>query len=265
LGKEVKQGMKRSHLFGTILALVLVVSVAVATIVPALAHNNRDDDEPKTPPVPGTLKSYGYGGYVLLQLPSPSMPSHPYNMRLSITHFDERSANGKEDYISIYVWSTAYPGGSRFVWIGGISDVQAGIDFVKAMYTGFVGAAYHIKVEDSELEITKKDDVLTVNLTKSVAFNIGDPWAQHYKDLNFTFPPMTLTFRGFDEVYKEEGAPTKLAPPASGAGWTIQNTQWRKPAWIEVSIPAWYGSTVLHTEGYINTKFVMTITPPPAP
>jgi hypothetical protein len=260
LEKEVKQEMKRSHLFGTILALVLMVSVAIASVVPALAHN-----KPEAPPAPDTLKSYGYGGYVLLQLPSPSTPSHPYNLRLGVTHFDERSANGKEDYISIYMWSAAYPGGSRFVWIGGISDAQAGIDFMKAMYTGYVGAAYHIKVEDVELEITKKGDVITVNLTKSVAFNIGDPWPQHLKDLNFTLPPMTLEFRGFDEVYKVEGAPSTLAPPASGAGWTTQRTDWRKPAWVEASIPAWYGNTLLHSEGYINTKFVMTWTPPAAP
>jgi hypothetical protein len=252
--------MKRSHMFGTFVALVLVVSVAVAAVVPALAHNKPED-----PPAPGTLKSYGYGGYVLLQLPSPSTPSHPHNLRLAATHFDERSANGEEDYLDIYVWSTAYPGGSRFVWLGGFSDSQAGVDFMKAMYTGFVGAELARKVEDKDLEISKKGDVLTVNLTKAIVYEIGDPWPQHLKDLNFTLPPMVLEFRGVDEVYKEEGAPNTLAPPASGAGWTTQRTDWRKPSWVEVSIPAWYRTMVIHTEGYINTKFVMTWTPPPAP
>jgi hypothetical protein len=251
--------MKRSHLFGTILALVLAISVAVATIVPALAHNKPED-----PHAPGTLKSYGYGGYVLLQLPSPSTPSHPYNLRLGVNHFDERSANGEEDYIDIYVWCAAFPGGSRFVWLGGITDSQAGFDFIKALYTGFVGAETSKKVEDMDLEISKKGDVLTVNLTKTIVYEIGDPWPQHLKDLNFTLPPMTLIFRGFDEVYKEEGAPNTLAPPASGAGWTQQRTDWRKPAWVEVSISAWYRQFLIHTEGYITTKFAMTWTPPPA-
>jgi hypothetical protein len=257
LGKEVKKLNKK--LLGTVLALAMII--IVAAVAPALAHK----DKPTDTPAPSTLKSYGYGGYVLLQLPSPSTPSHPYNLRLGVTHFDERSANGKEDYLSIYVWSTAYPGGSRFVWIGGISDAQAGIDFMKAMYTPYVGAAYHIKVDDEQIEVSKKGDVITFNLTTAVSFNIGDPWAQHLKDLSFTLPPMVLEFRGFDEVYKVEGAPSTLAPPASGAGWTTQRTDWRKPAWVEVSIPAWYGSTLLHTEGYVNTKFVMTWTPPPAP
>jgi hypothetical protein len=252
--------MKRSHLFGTILALVLVVSVAVAAVVPALAHNKPEDS-----PAPGTLKSYGNGGYVLLQLPSPSTPSHPYNLRIIPNNFDERSANGDEDDLEIYVWCAAYPGGSRFVWLGGITDAQAGVDFLKAIYTGILGAETAKKVEDKDIEISKKGDVLTVNLTKAIVYEIGDPWPQYLKDLNFTLPPMTLEFRGFDEVYKVEGAPATVTPPSSGAGWTQQRTDWRKPAWVEVSIPAWYRTALIHTEGYINTKFVMTWTPPPAP
>jgi hypothetical protein len=35
-------------------------------------------------------------------------------------------------------------------------------------------------------------------------FEIGDPWPQHLKDLNFTFPAMTLEFRGIDETQKTE-------------------------------------------------------------
>jgi len=252
--------MKRSHLFGTLLVLILTASVAVVAVVPALAHNKPED-----PPAPGTLKSHGYGGYVLLQLPSPATPSHPYNLRLAASHFDERSANGEEDYLDIYVWSPQYPGGSRFVWLGGITDSQEGFDFMKAMYTGYVGAEMTKKVEDKDIEISKKGDVLTVNLTKAIVYEIGNPWPQHLKDLNFTLPPMTLEFRGFDEIYKEEGAPTTLAPPASGAGWTTQRTDWRKPAWVEVSIPAWYRQFLIHDVGYINTKFAMTWTPPPAP
>jgi hypothetical protein len=252
--------MKRSHMFGTFVALVLVVSVAIATVVPALAHNKPEDS-----PASGTLKSYGNGGYVLLQLPSPSTPSHPYNLRIIPNNFDERSANGDEDDLEIYVWCAAYPGGSRFVWLGGITDAQAGVDFLKAIYTGILGAETAKKVEDKDIEISKKGDVLTVNLTKAIVYEIGDPWPQYLKDLNFTLPPMTLEFRGFDEVYKVEGAPTTVTPPSSGAGWTQQRTDWRKPAWVEVSIPAWYRTALIHTEGYINTKFVMTWTPPPAP
>jgi len=240
---------------GIVLFFAFIMIIAATS--PALAHNNHQD-----PPVADSMKSYGSSSYVVLQLPSPSAPSHPYNLRLGARHFTEGSVNGEEDYLGIYVWSANYPGGSRFVWIGGISDSQAGLDFVKVIYTGYVGAVNHIKVEDSELEVTKKGDVLTVNLTKSVTFNIGDPWAQHLKDLNFTLPAMTLVFRGFDEIYKVDDAATKIVPPASGAGWTVQQTFWREPAWVEVSIPGWYGNTLMHADGYFNTKFVETWTPP---
>ncbi len=241
--------------------LVIVIAFSIimigAVLTPTLAHNDH-----KNPPATDSMKSYGTGGYVLLQLPSPSTPSHPYNIRLGIRDFDARSINGKEDYLSIYVWCTNFPGGSRFVWIGGISDSQAGIDFVEEIYTGYVGAVNHIKVEDNELKITKQGDVLTVNLTKAIKFEVGDPWPQHLKDLNFTLPAMTLQFRGFDQEYKVEDAPATLAPPASGAGWIIEASYLRKPAWIETSIPAWYATTIIHSEGYINMKFVETWTPP---
>jgi hypothetical protein len=271
--------MKKSHMFGTLLTLILAASVAVAVIIPSIALN--------APSASGTLKAYGYSGEVLLQLPSPSIPSHPYNLRFLVQHYDERSAHGKEDVLGIYVWSTAYPGGSRFVWIGAIRDNQASIDFQKAMYGGVVGAENQMKVEDKELEIWTETasaqsgngrwnwdeygryvwgadggEVLKVNLTKAVTFNVGDPWPQHWKDLNFTLPPMTLEFRGFDEVFKDEVPPATLAPPYSGAGWTQQITAWRMPAWVEVTIPAWYRAINSYVVGQFNKKVEITWTPP---
>jgi len=245
--------MKRSKLLGAILSSLLVASVAI-TIVPALAYNRSHSS---------TLKQAGFSGYVLLQLPSPATPSHPYYLRLLVQHFDKLSLQGEEDAIGIYVWSPNYPGASRFVWIGAIRDNQAGIDFMKLLYTGFVAADNQIKVDDNELEITKKGDVLTVNLTKPVKFEIGDPWPQHLKDLNFTFPAMTLEFRGLDETKKTENAPATLAPPASGAGWINQVTTWDQPAWVETRIPAWYGSTLIHTDGVLTKKVDIAWTPPP--
>lgn len=246
--------MKRNHLLGILLASILTVSFAV-TFAPTLAKNKPNESS--------NLKSYGYDGYTVLQLPSPSTPSHPYNLRLRATHYDARSINGEEDYLSVYVWCAAFPGGSKFVWIGGITDSQAGIDFVIDKYTGYVGAAYHVKVEDGELAICKKFDVITVNLTKAVTFNVSDPWPQHLKDLSFTLPPMTIEFRGIDTSFEEKEAPATLTPPASGAGWTTQTVYYRMPAWVQVSIPAWYGNTVLNVDGKISTRFINTWTPPP--
>lgn len=243
-------------LLGTVLALAVII--AVAAVTPTLAHN------PSTPPAPGVLHSYGYTGEVIIQLPSPSTPSHPYNLRINAVHFEKRSANGLEDYITVYVWASNYQGG-RFVAVALATDAQAGVDFVKTMYTGAPFAQNTIKVADNELEMWKEGDVLTVNLTKAIDVKIGDPFPQALKDLNFTLPPLTLVFRGFDEVFKDEGAPSTLPPSLSGAGWTQQVTNWRQPAWVSVSIPSWIGSITMPMVGTFNRKIVMTYTPPPAP
>lgn len=240
-------------LLGTVLALAVII--AVAAVTPTLAHN------PCTPSASGVLHSYGYSGDVIIQLPSPSTPSHPYNLRIVATHFDARSANGVEDYITVHVWAPNYQKGS-FVAVACVSDAQAGVDFVKAMYTGAPFAQNTIKVADDELEMWKEGDILTVNLTKAIDIKIGNPFPQALKDLNFTLQPMTLEFRGFDEVFKDEGAPSTIPPSLSGAGWTQQVTHWRQPAWVRVSIPAWIGSVVMPTVGTFNKKTVMTYTPP---
>jgi len=248
-------------ILGTVLALIVII--AVAAVAPALAHNKPDEESDS--PAPGTQVAYYSGGDVTLQLPSPAVPSHHYNLRIVARDLDKRSYNGAEDYMVIYVWAPSYPGGGRFVPVALISDNQAGVDFVKMIYTGYlIGLSQNvIKVEDKELEVWKEDDVLMANLTKAIDIKIGDPAPQYGKDLNFTLPPLTLEFRGFDEVFKEEGAPTTI-PVGTGKGWTSQSTAWKKPAWVCAWIPAWLGSIAYTTVGTFDKKVINTWTPPPA-
>jgi hypothetical protein len=245
--------MKRSHVFGTILAVILVVSVAVAAIAPAFAHQ-----KPRSPPVLDTEYVFGSGADVILQLPS-GVPSHHTDLKFAVQHGNKQSTKGAEDVMSVFIW---VPTRNAYTRLAIITDNPLTAESTKKMYAGMVTAQNIILVADNELEVWKKGDVLTANLTKAIPIIIGDPAPQWAKDLNFTLPPIALEFRGFDQTFREEESGA-FAPSPPYSGWTFSTASVNKPAWVRVWIRPWLGTTVYTTVGTLNVQLTQTFTPPP--
>jgi hypothetical protein len=251
--------MKRSHLFGAILALVLMVSVAVATIVPALAHNNRDDDKKPNPADPNKEYVYGRGGRIVLNLPAGGV-CNKTNIGLSFLDVDNRSTKGAEDCINVELW---IPSQSRFRFMVMIDDNPVAITSSKTMFSGMTYVQY-IQVADTELEVWREGDTIIANLTKPIDITFGNPLppTSIYRDLNFTLPAMTVTFVKNGPIYEKTETTTTYTGWAGASNWTVTTKYWNAPGFVSVSIPAWLGSATLPVAGYYREKIVLDITKP---
>jgi hypothetical protein len=245
--------MKRSIVFGSGLALSLVVIIAVATVIPALAHNNK----------PSGPTLYTTGGQVLLQLPpgTPTYPpgpvGHPTALRIFVDDVDRRSAFGAADVMLVSMWAPAY---NKFIPVVYISDNPdpAFSALIKAAWAGIISPQNVIMVADNELEVWKRGDVVTANLTKAIDVKFTNPL---FKAYNFTLQPTAIEFRGIDDAYREPEATTNLL-----SGYKVTITSIDKPAWVRVRIPAWLGGQQIEFAGVLNLHETMTyIPPPPAP
>lgn len=241
--------MKRSVVFGSGLALSLAVIIAVATVIPALAHNNK----------PSGPTLYSSGGHVTLQLPpgTPTYPpgpvGHPTALRFYVDDVDRRSAFGAADLMLVSMWVPAY---NRFVPVAYILDNPAYSDLLKAAWAGYIGPQNIFTVADNELEVWRRGDVVTANLTKAIDVK----FTTLIKAYNFTLQPTAIEFRGIDSAYMEPEETTNLP-----SGYKLTITSIDKPAWVRVWIPAWLGSDSLEFAGVLNLHETMTYIAPSAP
>lgn len=236
---------------GTILTLSLAVIIAVAAVVPALAHSNHYDGGKSASPI----TNYGSGGSVHVQLP-PGEPSHPTILMIDAYDIDKRSSFGAMDLMMVWLW---VPSSNLHAPVALISDNPNPdfFDFAKTLFNNTpvwipaAGMTNVFEVADDELEVWKRGDVLTANLTVPISITLPEPLGG-----SFTFPPTALEFRGFDTAFREEN---------TLPGYTT-TTSIKKPAWVRLWIPEWTG-------GAIPTEFVGTLwmylkrtyTLPPAP
>ena len=242
---------KKSVVLGTVLALSLAVIIAVAAVIPAFAHEK---------PSGQTLYSKG-GGDVTLQLPlgTGALATRPTALRIFADIYDKRSEGGAADSIVVYMWAL-----NRFWPVAYISDNDEHNNLIKATWVNSLvwhptAAPNVFKVEDEELEVCKRGDIVTVNLTVARAIKFGDVFPS-FKPFNFTLQPMTLEFRGIDNAYS---VPEVTASFPSG--YTLTETQLSKPAWVQVEIPLWLGTQPIEFAGVLDVHGTMTYIAPPPP
>jgi hypothetical protein len=235
----------------TIVALSLAVIIAVAAVVPALAHSNHCNGGKSDSPI----TNYGSGGSVHVQLP-PGEPSHPTILMIDAYDIDRRSSFGAMDIMMVWLW---VPSLNLHAPVALISDNPNPdfFDFAKALFNNTpvwipaAGMTNVFEVADGELEVRKRGDVLTANLTAPISITLPEPLGG-----SFTFPPTALEFRGFDTAFREESAL---------AGYTT-TVSINKPAWVRLWIPQWTGGAI-PTE-FVGTLWIQlkrTYTLPPAP
>ena len=191
---------------------------------------------------------YSRQGYVTLQLPQGD-PAHPTDIRLGAYDGLSKSFNGKEDFLVVALWA---PPANTYVPVALITDNQGGFDSVTKYYAGLPIPLVDniVKVGDKDIEVWKSGDVLKAELSIPVEITaFGE---------TFTLPPLTMVFRGFDSTYKEK---TDVATYPSG--WSGYEKVWKKPAWVQVNIPAWLGTVpAVETVGFFNVNAIHTMMPP---
>ena len=124
------------------------------------------------------------------------------------------------------------------------------------------------EVSDTELEVHKRGDVLTAELTVplDLALNFSKVTGplKFLGDLSFTLAPIKIEIRGFDSIFKDE-AVMNLVPHPPLSGYTITQEAINKPAWVRVWSTPWLGFTPQCTAGTLFVHVTRTYTPPPAP
>jgi len=242
---------------GVVLALSLAAIIAVAAVVPALAHGNQSGDDKR-----GSLITfYGNGGSVFLQLPT-GIPSHPTTMQIEVYDFDRRSYFGAMNVMVVYLWVPARnsPASVAICSDNPNPDFYA---FAKMLFNNTPVWTPPImpnifQVADKELEVRKHGDTLTANLTVPLNITLPAPLGG-----SFTLPPTALEFRGIGDAFNDEGTVSLLpSPPLSG--YTITMKFIGKPAWVRLWIKPWIGVFPISFDGTLFMRATRTYTPPPA-
>jgi hypothetical protein len=248
--------MKKSVVLGTVLALSLAVIIAVAAVVPALAHVKKSGPT-----------FYSTGGQVILQLPpgGGALATRPTDFKIFVDHFNRQSDFGAFDQIIISRW---IPATNSFMPIAIITDNNdtAYLNLLKDAYAGL--PVWHsggaptfeniLPVDDEQLDVSSHGDVVTADLKVPVSISLSDGVGG-----NFTLPPMTVVFRGIDATYSRQST-SKLLPTPPLSGYVIEFSSKDKPAWASIEIPAWFKDTSFEFVGIINVHETMTyIAPPP--
>ena len=254
-------------ILGTVVALFLAVIIAVVAVVPTLAYgNNRYCDNSDS-----LTTFYGNGGNFNLQLP-PGVPSHPTDLHFVVFDFDRRSTFGSIDAMIVALWVPALNG---YASVAVVSD-SPNPEFFDHSYTVLGGTPVWnpakgfsniFSVSDTELEVHKRGDVLTAELTVPVEIALpfqNLPAFAFLGDLSFTLPPIKIEIRGFNSIFKDE-AVQNLVPHPPLSGYTITQNTINKPAWVRFWSTSWLGAAPQYTTGSLYVHVTRTYTPPPAP
>ena len=251
---------------GTVLALSLAAIIAVAAVVPALAYGKKSDDDKSD----SLTTFYGSGGNFNLQLP-PGVPSHPTDLRFEVFDFDRRSTFGSFGVMTVALWVPALNG---YVPVAVVSD-SPNPEFFDHAHTVLGGTppwnpakgfSNIFPVSDTELEVNKRGNVLTAELTVPVEIALpfqNLPAFASLGDMSFTLPSIKIEIRGFDSTFKDE-AVQNIVPHPPLSGYTITQNTINRPAWVRVWSTPWLGVAPQYTTGTLFVHVTRTYTPPPA-
>jgi hypothetical protein len=254
-------------ILGTVVALFLAVIIAVVAVVPTLAYgNNRYCDNSDS-----LTTFYGSGGNFNLQLPL-GVPSRPTDLHFVVFDFDRRSTFGSMDALIVALWVPALNGYASVAVVSNSPNPE----FFDHTYTVLGGTPvwnpaagmFNIfDVSDTELEVHKRGNVLTAELTVpldlALDFSKVTGPLKVLGDLSFTLPPIKIEIRGFDSIFRDE-AVQKLVPHPPLSGYTITQNTINKPAWVRFWSTPWLGAAPQYTTGTLYVHVTRTYTPPPA-
>ena len=264
--------MERRLLFGTVLALSVII--AVAAVAPVLANHIQngpysDDD---------AVKFYSNAGNVILQLPpapnktGTGIPAHPTDLQFVVGDWEKHSAFGAAGHDLLYValWIPVRNAYAPVAFITDNNDTDF-LNFIKTAWNSTfiwferttIPSPYFrnvLTVAPEELEVSRHGDVVTAYLTREVNIYlpfqglIGTPVAV-MGNQTFTLPSMSLEFRGIDTPYKSEITPTLPS------GYALKEAGWEKPAWVSAEIPQWL-NVRFKAVGTTMHNWKVTYTPP---
>lgn len=249
-----------------LLSLSLAITIGVAAVVPAFAHEDKGDTANGS-----NVMAYGEHGEVIIQLPTGSPKvTNVTSLRLIAANFNKKSTFGAYDTLVVSLWE---PIANAYVPVAQISNVPnlALQTFLHAFYNNtpvWNGLMPNvINVTEKDFKVWMDDDILMANLTTTVKitlpFNlmVGTPYAT-WGNQTFNLPPITLMFRPIAHGFHWEESATLTKPPLSGYTMTVKSTM--NPAWVKVDIPAWVKAVWLEVSGHICTHITQTGIPPAA-
>jgi len=234
--------MKRKLILGTVLALVLTTIVVTASFATTLASHDGNS---------GTVTDKVNYGYALIDLTTMGRP----NLRLNVENI-QKSPLGPGDRLTIAMF---VPGMGYFP-VAIIGDNPAAVDLLKTVYLGSAAGQNGIVVAKDVLEVWTEGNTLIVNLTQPVNINIGDPFPQPLKNLNFTLPPFSMTFEGITSPKCESGTLVSLV-----SQYTIESTaRDSRGAFVGFACTAWGFPQPFPftTTGFYTLHLVNVYTPP---
>ena len=249
-------------LAGVLLITILLSIIATAILSPALARSNNKKE---------SLTIFrGSGGTFNLQLPD-GIPSHPTNLQFVFFDFDKRSTVGAFDAMIIALWVPTLNG---YLPVGVVSD-SPNPEFFEHAHTVLENTAFWlpmlgfsniIQVSETELEVDKRGNILTAELTVPIELSLSfpdypSPPFNLLDDLSFTLPPIKAEIRGFNSIFREESSQT-LVPHPPLSGYTITQNTLNKPAWVRFWSASWLGIQPQCTTGTLYVHVTRTYTPP---
>lgn len=237
------------------LSLATFIAVLLATSITAAVFAQTPTPASTTT---SNVVTYMTSGSVVVQLPQ-GVPSHPVNLRISITDVSEESDFGGPDVLQVYIW---VPSLNQYVGAAILStntdpDAIAWMQSVvngTPIWTPPTMMNYFVPTAD-QLQVYMDGDVLWANLTTS--FNVTLPDALGG---NFTIPPMTLMFVPIGEGFAHQETMVLAKPRYSG--WTIEMSHTDVPAWVRLEIPMWTGNAHLEAVGTLLIDGTATYKPP---
>jgi len=257
--------MRKKLIFGTILTLSLVLTVAVATIFPAIANSTPSN----------SITQYGTIVDAVIQLPTPggAIASHPTSLKILAFDYDRRSDS--VDALRVTIWVSAM---NTYVPVAFISDKpwsaqQKAILNNTAMYLEVNGVVIrnNLKVvADKELDVWQESkwtyygcgrDGYSYANSETLEANLTVPVQLDFTGLpptfgsSFAVPAMYMKFVGIAEGDLVQG--TSTLPSGAKASEKYTGV----PAWALVIIPTW-GATQ-YISGGIGENWAITFTLPP--
>ncbi len=253
---------KVQRLIVAFLGAILLSIIVTAALAPVLASGNNENE----PVVTFT----GSGGKIGVQLP-PGEPSHPTDLQFVVFDFDKRSTFGSFDAIIVTIWVPAFNG---YLPAAVVSD-SPNTEFFDHAHTVLIntpwwspmfGFSNIIQVSETELEVDKRRNVVTAELTVPVEIslpfpNFPAPPFNLLEDLSFTLPPFKIEIRGFDSIFRDEES-SNLQPSPPLSGYTITQKAINRPAWVRFWSSTWLGLRTQYTSGTLYLHVTRTYTPP---
>jgi hypothetical protein len=239
------------------IALSLSLCLLAATFVGVVAQTYANAT---TNTATSTAKDSAYGehGEVVIQLPPPlNATSHPTNLRLIATSYDNRSDFGTSSCLIVLLW---IPATNQFVPVAHIkTNPDPSLDtYLQSFWNGTSvwNPLMHniITVSSQALNVWRDGSLIVANLTTPVTitlpFNLMTTASAAYGNLTFVLPPLTLTFHPI-------GSPVPLHEASVlPSGYTNDVTSLMNPAWVRVDIPTWVKGSWLEYSGHICTNLV---------